>query len=68
MVKTISCSEVGYFPDCEGIMHGETEEEVMRAAAEHGRTVHAMTDEQLSDPETLRTVRGFIREGDAPKT
>ena len=63
MTKTISCSEVGYFPDCDGLMRGETDEEVMRAAAEHGRTVHGMADEQLGDPETQRTVRGVIREG-----
>ena len=62
VVKTISCSEVGYFPECDGEMVGETDEEVMRAAAEHGRTKHGMTDQQLSDPETQRTIRGFIRE------
>ena len=63
MAKTFSCSEAGYFPDCEWVTRGETEEDVMRAAAEHGRTVHEMTDEQLGDPETQRTVRSFIREG-----
>ena len=62
MTKTISCSEVGYFRDCDGVMRGETDEEVMRATAEHGRSVHGMTDEQLSDPETERTIRSFIRE------
>lgn len=62
MAKTISCSEVGYFPECDGVMRGQTDEEVMRAAAEHGRSVHGMTDEQLSDPETRRTIGGFIRE------
>jgi predicted small metal-binding protein len=63
MAKTISCSEVGYFPECSGVMRGETDDEVMQAAAEHGRTAHGMTDEQLRDPETQRTVRSFIREG-----
>ena len=62
VVKTISCSEVGYFPECDGLMVGETDEEVMRAAAAHGRNIHGMTDQQLSDPETQRTIRGFIRE------
>ena len=63
MAKPISSREVGFLPDCDGVMRGETDEEVMRAAAEHGRTVHGMADEQLGDPETQRTVRGFIREG-----
>ena len=62
VAKRIWCSEVGYFPECDGLMIGETDEEVMRAAAEHGRKIHGMTDEQLSDPETQRTIRGFIRE------
>ena len=62
MAKPISSREVGCLPDCDGIMRGETDEEVMRAAAEHGRSVHGMTDEQLSDPETQRTIRRFIRE------
>jgi len=42
MAKPISSREVGYLPDCDGVMRGETDEEVMRAAAEHGRTVHGI--------------------------
>jgi predicted small metal-binding protein len=48
MAKTLSCRE---------------EEEVMRKGAEHGRQVHGMTDEQLSDPSTGERIRGLIREG-----
>jgi hypothetical protein len=36
-MKEIRCSELGFFPDCQGVMRGEDEEEVMAAAAEHGR-------------------------------
>jgi len=34
-MKEIRCAEVGFFPDCQGVMRGEAEEEVMAAAAEH---------------------------------
>ena len=62
MAKTLSCREVGLF-DCDEVMSGETEEEVMRKGAEHGRQVHGMSDEQLSDPSTGERIRGLIREG-----
>ena len=62
MAKTISCREVGYFTDCDEVMRGETDDDVMQAAAAHGRQRHAMTDEQLNDPQTQQTIRSFIRE------
>ncbi len=63
MAKTISCREVGLFADCDEVMRGETEDDLMSSAAAHGREAHGMTDEQLNDPQTQLTVRAFIREG-----
>ena len=63
MAKTISCREVGLFTDCDELMRGETDDEVMQAAAAHGKQRHGMTDEQLSDPSVQQQIRGFIREG-----
>ena len=63
MAKTISCREVGLFTDCDELMRGETNDEVMPAAAAHGKQRHGMTDEQLSDPSVQQQIRGFIREG-----
>jgi predicted small metal-binding protein len=60
-VKEIRCSEVGFFPDCQGVMRGEDEEEVMAAAAEHGRTVHGMTDADFTD-ENVEIIRSHIRD------
>ena len=60
-MKEIRCAEVGFFPDCEGVMRGENEDEVMAAAAEHGRTVHGMTDEDFTD-ENVEIIRSRIRE------
>ena len=62
MAKTISCREVGLFTDCDELMRGETDDEVMQAAAAHGKQRHGMTDEQLSDPSGQQQIRGFIRE------
>ena len=61
VAKTISCREVGYFEECDEVMRGESEDEVMQAAA-HGRQRHGMTDEQLGDPQTQQTIRGFVRD------
>ena len=63
MAKTISCREVGLFTDCDELMRGQTDDEVMQAAAAHGKQRHGMTDEELSDPSVQQQIRGFIREG-----
>ena len=60
-MKEIRCAEVGFFPDCKGVMRGEDEEEVMAAAAEHGRTVHDMADADFTD-ENVEIIRSHIRE------
>ncbi len=62
MAKAISCREVGLFTDSDEIMRGDTDEEVMRAAAVHGRQRHGMPDEQLGDPSVQQQIHGFIRE------
>ena len=59
--KEIRCAEVGFFPDCEGVMRGEDEEEVMAAAAEHGRIAHGMTDADFTE-ENLQIIRSHIRD------
>jgi predicted small metal-binding protein len=60
-MNEIRCSEVGFFPECQGVMRGEDEEEVMAAAAEHGRTVHGMTDADFTN-ENLEIIRSHITE------
>ena len=61
MAKEIRCAEVGFFPDCEGVMRGETDDEVLAAAAQHGKEVHGMRDEDL-DQSAIAKVRGAIRD------
>jgi predicted small metal-binding protein len=43
MKKLLSCREVGCYDDCDYIVTGETEEEVMQSAAEHGIKAHGTT-------------------------
>ena len=59
-MKEIRCAEVGFFPDCDGVMQGSSDEEAMAAAAEHGRGVHNMTDADFTD-ENVAIIRTHIK-------
>ena len=45
-MKTIACREVGV-ANCDHVVEGETEDEVMKRGAEHGKNVHGMKDEDF---------------------
>ena len=60
MARSLACRNVGM--DCNEIIRGETEDEVVIKAAEHARQVHGMTEEQLSDPDAEQRTRSLIRE------
>jgi len=57
-MKTVSCREAGF--DCDHVVKGETEEEVMKNGAEHAMKVHAMKEEDMT-PEMQQKIRGPIR-------
>ena len=57
MAKVLRCRDVGL--ECEGELRGETEEEMLRQAAEHARTTHNMT---AMTPERVQKVRAAIRD------
>ena len=59
-MKEVRCGEVGLFPDCDGVIRGETEEEVVAKSAEHAREVHGMTDDDFTD-ENVEKIREHIR-------
>lgn len=58
MAKQLRCSDVGFA--CEAVIRAETEEDVMAQAAEHGRSVHGMSDEDLQQNDAA--IRGAIRD------
>jgi predicted small metal-binding protein len=57
-MKTITCREAGF--DCDYVVKGETEEEVMKRGAEHAMRDHGMKDEDFT-PEFMEKVKGLIR-------
>lgn len=56
-MKVLQCRDVGF--DCDHVMRGETEEEVLQQAAEHAKAVHDMSE--ISE-EAVAKVRTVIRD------
>lgn len=56
-MKTISCRDAGI--DCDFVARGNTADEVMKAAAEHGRQKHGMTN---IPPDLQQKILSLIRE------
>jgi predicted small metal-binding protein len=58
IMKTLSCREAGF--DCDHVVKGETEEEVMKNGGEHAMKVHGMKQEEIT-PEMKQKLKGLIR-------
>ncbi len=59
-VKELRCRDVG--PDCDAVVHAESEDEILAHVAQHVKSVHGMTDEQSNDPAFQEHVRNQIHE------
>jgi predicted small metal-binding protein len=57
MAKVLRCSDVGF--ECDRVIPAETEEEVLKQAAEHARTVHNL---QEMTEEVVEKVCAAIRD------
>jgi predicted small metal-binding protein len=57
-MKTITCRDAGF--ECDYVVKGETEEEVMKRGAEHAMKDHDMKEQHIT-PEFKEKVRGLIR-------
>jgi predicted small metal-binding protein len=57
-MKTINCKEAGF--DCDHIVLGETEEEVMKNGIKHAKNAHNMQEEDIT-PEMQQKIKGLIR-------
>jgi predicted small metal-binding protein len=57
LVVKIACSDVDPSISCPFVAEGATMEEATAKLAEHAKTVHNYTDEQLSDPKTMEAVK-----------
>jgi predicted small metal-binding protein len=56
-MKELRCRELGF--DCEGVVRAESEEEVLRQAAEHARAAHGV---ERFDDDAVRQIRSRIRD------
>jgi predicted small metal-binding protein len=59
-MKVLRCRDVGF--DCDGVIRAETEEEILRQAAEHAKTVHNLS--QISE-QAVEKIRAVIRDENA---
>lgn len=57
---TLACKDAG-MPECPFVAKGQDIDELMNDMGKHAKTVHGYTDEQLSDPETLTTLKKVIK-------
>lgn len=57
-MKTLSCREAGF--ECDYVVTGETEEEILKNGAEHAKKDHGMKDSEIT-PEFEQKIRGLIR-------
>ena len=58
VMKTVSSREAGF--DCDHVVKGETEEEVIKNGAEHAMKVHGMKEEDMT-PEMKQKIKALIR-------
>ena len=58
MTKLLSCREVECYYDCDYIVTGETEEDVVRSAAEHDIKEHGKTKKDIV--KLKAKLKGFI--------
>jgi predicted small metal-binding protein len=47
--------------DCDFVCRGETIEEAMAEAAQHGKEAHGFTDEQLQEPNMMERMRESMK-------
>ncbi len=62
MARELRCRDVG--PDCDAVVVAETDEEALAQVADHAKSVHGMSDEEISDPAFLAHVREQIHDRD----
>jgi len=64
-MKYLSCREAG--KDCSYVAHGNTTDEVLKDAAEHGKKDHGMKDTDFT-PDFVKRLRALVKdEGPQPR-
>ena len=62
MTKVLKCGDV--VPGCDATIHGDSEHDVLRKAAEHAKTDHQM---DTIPPDVLSRVKSAIRDEGEPR-
>jgi len=60
MGMTLACKDLGV--ECSYVAHGENMNDLMADMGPHAKEVHSYTDEQLSDPEMMETVKAKVKQ------
>lgn len=58
-MKKFACRDLGM--DCDFVAEGETEEEVVAKAKEHGKTVHGQTEADMT-PELEEKIKSLTKD------
>ncbi len=61
MTMSLACKDTG-MDSCPFVARGETVDETLKIAGEHGKAVHGYTDAQLNDPEMITTLKKIIKQ------
>ena len=56
----LECREVGF--DCSHTMTGNTEEEVLQRAREHGTQVHNLKESEIQNPDMQNKLKSLIHQ------
>ena len=59
MAKKLQCRDVGF--DCDAVV-AESDDDVLAQVADHAKSVHGMTDEQINDPDFGSQVKAQIHD------
>lgn len=57
-MKSLTCREVGF--ECDAVIKGDTEDEIMQKAGEHASREHNIKPEDMTS-EMQQKIRGLIR-------
>ncbi len=57
-MKSISCRDAGF--NCDHVVKGETEEEILRNGMEHAKRDHNMKEEDFT-PEMQQKMRNYVQ-------
>ncbi len=60
MTRELHCRDVGF--DCDAVVVAESDDDVLTQVADHAKSVHGMTDEQINDPDFGSQVKAQIHD------